>query len=757
VELIVKYNISIIYLVMDGKRCPLKADETQDREQKRQEHLLEARNLVARGQRNQAVEKYKACIRVRNDFTEAVMKAFQKLLHGERRMLIVWSPYEADAQLAKLCVDNQADAVVTEDSDILVYSAAAHVAFPVLFKLNRHTGSCDMISMDFLLSMSPEDADRAVKSNNNFECMLQKLASRQAKRTGLGVRLFVQGCVLGGCDYSINTLEGVGLINAFKLVRDNAFRNDSVRFKKILQSLPAKVRKKLDIDRYEERLTKSEAVFYYHLVKHSGGETKPLLTPRISCDDANHDAERTQHFPFMQRFENDWSFLGKLTPPMQDLKIEEDLYLDEMPAATTNICVAEMASPAKRNPKVVNPYLRTKTIKQWERPPLKDKQTNSQYEKSESKSQLGTLVKSKGNGPDFNIYKYLQEMPDVRYVKRTFPFTTRTRSVSSKRRNVNSPQWRNVNTDESEHQSAANIFVKERRSNPFARFKYVDSPSTEQDECSNAGDEPLHSEKESFVDPSRNQEEPVNSPIRGLSLSIDHLSDQEPPSTKSQGCQLQQVLFDLTESDDERTGIKANNAPFATIEFDHGRMSTDNVMKADGVRRVTLDSGVSGLATNETEKSFGKSDIPTWHRRNTVGSSLESGDLVPFPECEREQRNDSSLSRENQRTNSQKRSNEGRPSNSKISSSPYSLKMPKSKRMGGSSGPLLAGFKRQQEFFNQVEDPMPRSYAYSSSKKPKRSQDLTSFFQPFVKTCKPQFHQLTMETNQNDEDFLWNG
>ena len=137
----------------------------------------------------------------------------------------------------------------------------------------------------------------------------RRLASRQANREGLGARLFVQSCVLAGSDYSINTLDGVGLINAFKLVRDNAFRDDSVRFLSILKSLPKKVKQKIDIEAYEERLAKSEAVFFYHPVLHIDRSIAPLMEPLLTQEENTDKHNFTDHFPLMSRFK-DWSFLG---------------------------------------------------------------------------------------------------------------------------------------------------------------------------------------------------------------------------------------------------------------------------------------------------------------------------------------------------------------------------------------------------------------------------------------------------------------
>jgi 5'-3' exonuclease len=320
-ELIEGYGIKGIYLVMDGKRCPLKADETQDRENKREQNLIEARRFKRSGQRCKAEEKYKTTIRITKNFTEAVIKDVKNEFNNYSSgfVHVVFSPYEADSMLVKIVLDGLVDAIITEDSDVLVYSAAAHKSFPILFKLDRGTGACDRISMDWLLSASTENATQAVTSNNTtLEGILRRLAVRQTKRKGFGVRLFVQSCILAGSDYSINTLDGIGLIGAFKLVRDNAFRNDAVRFRHILNSLSKKIKHKIDINEYEERLAKSEAVFFYHPVIHTDGTIQTLNPARISSEDNVDDHHFTDHFPFMSRFQGDWSFLGTVSPALDN-------------------------------------------------------------------------------------------------------------------------------------------------------------------------------------------------------------------------------------------------------------------------------------------------------------------------------------------------------------------------------------------------------------------------------------------------------
>jgi 5'-3' exonuclease len=134
--------------------------------------------------------------------------------------------------------------------------------------------------MDWLLS-SPSEDPKAVskKPGSALETLMKNLGSRQARRPGYGVRLFVQACVLAGCDYAPNKLSGIGLVGAFKLIRDTAFRNDGVRFTKALDSLPGKTKQGLDIKEYELILAKNEAVFYNHLVRHLDGSNRPLSEP----------------------------------------------------------------------------------------------------------------------------------------------------------------------------------------------------------------------------------------------------------------------------------------------------------------------------------------------------------------------------------------------------------------------------------------------------------------------------------------------
>ena len=63
----------------------------------------------------------------------------KNVIAGLRRcgMEVIVAPYEADPQLAYLCHIGYCDGVMTEDSDILVYSAVCGTPFPILYKFDK--------------------------------------------------------------------------------------------------------------------------------------------------------------------------------------------------------------------------------------------------------------------------------------------------------------------------------------------------------------------------------------------------------------------------------------------------------------------------------------------------------------------------------------------------------------------------------------------------------------------------------------------
>lgn len=375
-------KIKSIYLVMDGRRCPLKAQTNDDREERRTKNLKEARSYKKERKNEQAQDKYKACIKIHSAFADAVADEIQ--LHfarkRDKRVHIVRSPYEADAQLVKLCVDGFTQAIVTEDSDVLVYCATCQISVPILYKLERrggNAGACDVISMDWLLNPDFEEAhckNDFKKKDSSLLSILKSLYSRQRSHPGKGIRLFVQACVLAGSDYSPSLLEGVGLVTAFKIVRDQSHKACDERFHHVLKGLTTKQAGNVDQPEYEINLARSEAVFYFH----------PVLDP---CDKKiihlnnphKSNAENASDFhPCLDRFGHDQWFLGRL-----DGRDPTDL---RSPALATRIMTNEPAAP------MTTIFIRKLPGKKRQRDAITDSETKGQDDGEEEASKIIKIV-----------------------------------------------------------------------------------------------------------------------------------------------------------------------------------------------------------------------------------------------------------------------------------------------------------------------------------------------------------------------------
>ena len=329
-------GVSKIYLVMDGERCPLKSITNQERIDKRTKALELARKYKAQGQEDKMHEQYRSCIKVVNSLSYTVALLIQQFFASisEPRVEIVWSPYEADAQLVQLCgIERRCSAVITEDSDVLVYCAACNVSIPIIYKLDRKSGNCSTLSMDWLIQPTKFRNER-FSTNNNFiynnalvdakqstkvstiDTAFDILVGRQIQHPGWGTRLFVQGCVLAGCDYSPRgQIPGVGLVNAFKYVQmaglTPTHQQLNTVFDRILKSfLPIKCRRLIfdAIPVLEIQLSQSEAVFYYHPVLKTKSRNMVEHLNEVSKTD-----NEVLYQPSLRRYENDLSFLGSLT------------------------------------------------------------------------------------------------------------------------------------------------------------------------------------------------------------------------------------------------------------------------------------------------------------------------------------------------------------------------------------------------------------------------------------------------------------
>ncbi|EQC32424.1 hypothetical protein SDRG_10164 [Saprolegnia diclina VS20] len=243
-------------LVFDGNKIPLKSSTHDKRRSAKQEnhdmamqHLREARSLVG-DERKEKMAKTSQYFQRSINITSAIIASVHDALR-KANVEFVTAPFEADAQMVFLCKHQVTTAIITEDSDILVYCAAANISVPVLFKLEE-TGDCKMLSKDAIHTHGKTSANGVLRKLSYF-------LSGGHEPT----RMFVHACILAGCDF-LDSLHHIGIVRAIQHVFDYRGVKGTLRIPRLLSKL------KFDgatvPDDYLERFYKAEALFYHHYV-----------------------------------------------------------------------------------------------------------------------------------------------------------------------------------------------------------------------------------------------------------------------------------------------------------------------------------------------------------------------------------------------------------------------------------------------------------------------------------------------------------
>ncbi|KAI8815068.1 PIN domain-like protein [Cladochytrium replicatum] len=191
VELLRRHNL-VPFLVFDGGNLPQKAGTDSSRKETRESNLARGRNFHRLSQLDKAEECFQRSLEVTPEMAYELIKELRRA-----NVEFVVSPYEADAQLAFLIKNGHIDAVMTEDSDLLVFGCQQ-----VLYKLDWD-GSASHISISDLGRLS---------------CFTNWTPAR-----------FRQLCILSGCDY-LPSPEGIGLRTALKVLKTHGSIDRVLRY-----------------------------------------------------------------------------------------------------------------------------------------------------------------------------------------------------------------------------------------------------------------------------------------------------------------------------------------------------------------------------------------------------------------------------------------------------------------------------------------------------------------------------------------------
>ncbi|KAJ9578102.1 hypothetical protein L9F63_025039, partial [Diploptera punctata] len=225
--MLLSHNIKPI-LVFDGRNLPAKAMTEKKRRENRQSCRKRAAELLRAGKPDEARNFLRRCIDVTHEMALALIKECRR-----HNVDCIVAPYEADAQLAYLNMQNIAQIVITEDSDLVLFGCSK-----IMFKM-------DVFGNGLLL-----DEDRL------------HLAMK-VRPENFSFDKFRYMCILSGCDY-LASLPGIGLVKACKFVT----KTSDPDIRRALSRLPGylNMRSLTMTDEYRDDFMLADATFRHQVV-----------------------------------------------------------------------------------------------------------------------------------------------------------------------------------------------------------------------------------------------------------------------------------------------------------------------------------------------------------------------------------------------------------------------------------------------------------------------------------------------------------
>ena len=169
-------------IVFDGAPLPSKAGKEHERAESRKQAREKAEKLLEAGKVSEAASAIAKSIDVTPEMAHLFIMELRKL-----NVEFIVAPYEADAQMAWLSINGLVEAVISEDSDLVVFGAKR-----VLFKLDKF-GIAEEISITRVKSTTALDFNR------------------------FDFKMFRLMCILSGCDY-LPSIPGMGLKTAYRYI-----------------------------------------------------------------------------------------------------------------------------------------------------------------------------------------------------------------------------------------------------------------------------------------------------------------------------------------------------------------------------------------------------------------------------------------------------------------------------------------------------------------------------------------------------------
>ncbi|CAG9539579.1 unnamed protein product [Cercopithifilaria johnstoni] len=267
-----------IILVFDGQMLPAKKGTNSSRREKRDFHKQRGDLLMSEGRTSEAYDCFKRSASLTLKVIESTIRAFRRL----NMVDVIVAPYESDAQLTFLTKTKMAQAVVTEDSDLIAFGCEK-----IIFKMDP-TGPCVIFDQNLL----PKCLCKALAENFDFD-------------------KFRRICILSGCDYLQAGLPGVGLNKAAAFFAKTSGRD----LYQVLPRLPRYLNKNsLKVTKqFINDFIRAENTFLYQIVFDPlEKRQRPLNEYPLSQQSSEDDSE----FRSNSQGSNDhFSYAGSIQPP----------------------------------------------------------------------------------------------------------------------------------------------------------------------------------------------------------------------------------------------------------------------------------------------------------------------------------------------------------------------------------------------------------------------------------------------------------
>ncbi|KAL4002922.1 hypothetical protein ACH3XW_5470 [Acanthocheilonema viteae] len=282
-----------VILVFDGQMLPAKKETNSSRREKRDFHKQRGDLLMSEGRASEAYDCFKRSASLTPKVIENTIQAFRRL----NMVDVIVAPYESDAQLMFLTKTKMAQAVVTEDSDLIAFGCEK-----IIFKMDP-TGSCVIFDQNLL----PKCLCRALAENFDFD-------------------KFRRICILSGCDYLQAGLPGVGLNKAaafFAKTSDKNLNQVLPRLPRYLNKNSLKVSKQFISD-----FIRAENTFLYQIIFDPVEKRqRPLNEYPLHQQSGKDDNEFNSS---SQGSDDHFSYAGSIQPP----EIAMSLALGNIPGSS---------------------------------------------------------------------------------------------------------------------------------------------------------------------------------------------------------------------------------------------------------------------------------------------------------------------------------------------------------------------------------------------------------------------------------------